>query len=171
VDDGPELSDVLQENRCFLAPWQPLRPEQYYTAQGQRDAIERLLEQQSAGMAVPLAIADDSGAIVGAITLQLIIRGAFQSCSVGYWLAEAAQGQGLATRALQEATALAFRELRLHRVQADTLAHNHRSQEVLKRVGFVPCGEAASYLYIAERWQDHLLFQLVTPTPERVVIG
>jgi RimJ/RimL family protein N-acetyltransferase len=42
---------------------------------------------------------------------------------------------------------------------------------VLKRVGFVACGEAASYLYIAERWQDHLLFQLVTPTPERVVIG
>jgi len=54
------------------------------------------------------------------ITLQSIIRGFFQSCSVGYWIAEGAQGRGLATAALREATLVAFYELGLHRVQAET---------------------------------------------------
>lgn len=103
--------------------------------------------------------------------MQSIIRGAFQSCSVGYWLAEASQGKGLATRALDEAVQVAFRDLRLHRVQAETVPSNARSQAVLDRVGFVQYGVAPAYLQIAGLWQDNLLYQLLTPTPERVVIA
>jgi [ribosomal protein S5]-alanine N-acetyltransferase len=66
---------------------------------------------------------------------------------------------------------LAFGDLRLHRVQAETLPHNRRSQRVLERVGFVQYGAAASYLHIAGEWQDNLLYQLLTPTPERVELA
>lgn len=64
---------------------------------------------------------------------------------------------------------LAFDELRLHRVQAETLPSNLPSQRVLQRVGFVHYGSAPSYIQIAGRRQDNLLYQLLTPTPERVI--
>lgn len=169
LDDVPALTALYVANRHFLAPWQPLRPESYFTEGGQREAVNALLDQQTSGSAVALVITDDHGAVVGTFTIASIIRGAFQSCSVGYWLAEHAQGRGLATAALREGVDRAFGDLRLHRVQAETLTHNRRSQRVLERVGFVKYGEAPSYMHIAGDWQDNLLYQLLTPTPERVV--
>lgn len=166
--DVGALATLYVENRQFLAPWQPLRPDSYFTEAGQREAVEAVLAQKASGSAVPLAILDDSGAVAGTLTVASIIRGAFQSCSVGYWVAEHAQGQGLATAALREAAELAFGDLRLHRIQAETLTHNARSQRVLQRVGFEKYGVARSYMHIAGEWQDNVLYQLLTPTPERV---
>jgi [ribosomal protein S5]-alanine N-acetyltransferase len=171
LDDAPALAALLAADRDVLAPWQPLRPDRYFTEAGQREAVAEALQQQASGLAVPLVVQDDHGAVVGTMTLQSIIRGAFQSCSVGYWLAESAQGRGLATAALREAVSRAFSDLRLHRVQAETLTHNRRSQRVLERVGFVQYGRADAYLHIAGRWQANLLLQLITPTPERVDVG
>ena len=170
ADDAAALGELVRGNRAFLAPWQPLRSERYYTDEGQRDSVEAALRQQEAQTSLPLAILNRQDRVVGTITLQSIIRGAFQSCSVGYWLAEDAQGEGLASRALAEAVGLAFHDLRLHRVQAETLPHNDRSQRVLDRVGFVRYGVAAAYLKIGGQWQDNVLYQLLTPTPERVEV-
>jgi ribosomal-protein-alanine N-acetyltransferase len=167
--DAGTLAALYSDNQEFLAPFQPLRPEAYFTEAGQREAVNALLAQQAVGTAVPLVIADSSGAVVGAVTIASIIRGAFQSCSVGYWLAERVQGRGLATRALREAAELAFGDLRLHRIQAETATNNTRSQRVLTRVGFEQYGVAPSYMHIAGEWQDNVLYQLLTPWPERVV--
>lgn len=168
-DDAPVLGELLRRNRAFLAPWQPLRSERFYTDDGQQEAVGKALHQHESGSSLPLVIVGQQDKLVGAVTLQSIIRGSFQSCSVGYWLAEDAQGQGLATAALREAVHVAFQDLRLHRVQAETLPHNTRSQRVLDRLEFVQYGVATSYMKIAGEWQDNLLYQLLTPTPERVV--
>jgi [ribosomal protein S5]-alanine N-acetyltransferase len=70
-------------------------------------------------------------------------------------------GRGLATAAVRDIVGVAFGELNLHRVQAETLLHNVRSQRVLKRNGFVRIGMAPAYLNIAGRWQDHVLYPVV----------
>lgn len=167
--DVGALTALYVENREFLAPWQPLRPDSYFTEGGQREAVEAALKGRASGGSVPLIIIDRDGEVAGTLTVSSIIRGAFQSCSVGYWLAERSQGQGLATAGLREAADLAFGDLCLHRVQAETLSHNARSQRVLDRVGFEQYGAARSYMHIAGEWQDNVLYQLLTPTPERVV--
>jgi ribosomal-protein-alanine N-acetyltransferase len=169
-DDALAIADVLRANRGFLAAWQPVRGEEYFTDDGQRQVVGTALEQHELGASVPLVILDEQARTVGMLTLQSIIRGFFQSCSVGYWLAESAQGQGLATAALREAADVAFRDLRLHRVQAETLTYNLRSQRVLARVGFVKYGVAEAYLKIAGTWQDNVLYQLLTPAPELVAV-
>jgi ribosomal-protein-alanine N-acetyltransferase len=99
--------------------------------------------------------------VVGRITLSEIVRGPFQSASLGYWLAEAATGRGLATAAVREIERVAFEELGLHRIQAGTLLHNVRSQRVLDRAGFVRYGVAPAYLHIAGEWRDHALYQVL----------
>ncbi len=168
VHDAEAMSSLLRRNRAFLAPWQPLRPERFFTDEGQQEATENALRQHARGTSVPLVIVDRLAEVVGTITLQSVIRGAFQSCSVGYWLSEHAQGQGLATTALREGVHMAFAELGLHRVQAETLPSNTASQRVLERVGFVHYGSANAYMKIAGDWQDHHLYQLLTPTLEQI---
>jgi [ribosomal protein S5]-alanine N-acetyltransferase len=163
VDDAPALTELIRANRAFLAPWEPLRGEDYFTEAGQRADIERALERHDHGNALPCVIVDHTGAVVGRITLNGIVRGAFQSCSVGYWLSAAAGGRGLATAALCETIAVAFGELGLHRIQAETLPHNVASQRVLERNGFVRIGMAPTYLKIAGQWQDCVLYHVVNP--------
>ncbi|WP_029251852.1 GNAT family N-acetyltransferase [Paraoerskovia marina] len=163
VDDAGELADVLAANREHLAPWDPIRDESFYTPAGQVAALLPLLESHARGESLPLAIVDDDGSIAGRITLAGIVRGPFLSGGIGYWVRHESGGRGLAKAAVGDLLALAFGELGLHRVQAETLLHNERSQRVLKANGFRQYGVAPEYLHIAGRWQDHAMFQVLAP--------
>ncbi len=163
LTDAPALLALAEEDREFLAPWEPARDERWFTESGQADEIRAKLEQHRLGLALPHVVLDDDGGLVGRITLNTVVRGAFQSCSVGYWIRSAANGRGHATAAVRTMLGTAFGELGLHRVEAGTLVHNTGSQRVLERNGFVRFGLAPQYLRIAGRWQDHVLFQLLDP--------
>jgi [ribosomal protein S5]-alanine N-acetyltransferase len=160
-DDAPVLAELLRVNRDFLAPWEPIRDEDNFTIEGQRATIKSALQRYEQGITVPSVILDEEGRVVGRITLNEIVRGAFQSCHLGYWLSAAANGRGLATAAARDMIRVAFGDLGLHRIQAGTLLHNVRSQRVLERNGFVRFGVAPAYLNIAGQWQDHALYQIV----------
>ncbi len=159
--DAPALAALVRHNREFLAPWEPLRGDDYFTAAGQRADIELALSRHAEGTALPWVILDDAGAVAGRITLNGIVRGAFQSCSVGYWVSRANGGRGLATAAVCDVKAAAFGEFGLHRIQAETLLDNVMSQRVLERNGFTRIGLAPTYLKIAGRWQDCILYQVI----------
>jgi len=165
VDDAPALTEMVRRNREFLAPWEPLREDAYFTVDVQRAGIDDALARHAQGTAVPRVILDQAGALVGRITLSGIVRGPFQSCSLGYWVDEAHNGQGLATAAVGEIVRFAFTGLKLHRVQAETLSHNEASQKVLLRNGFARIGFAPQYLSIAGRWQGHVMFQVLNTEP------
>jgi ribosomal-protein-alanine N-acetyltransferase len=162
LDDAPVLADLVRTNRDFLAPWEPVRGEEYFTEAGQRVSIGASLAEHERGRGLPFVIVDNDGAVVGRINLNTIVRGAAQSASLGYWLAQAAGGRGVATAAVRDIVRVAFAELGLHRIQADTLVDNEASQRVLKRNGFVRIGLAPRYLKIAGRWQDCILHQLLS---------
>jgi len=157
--DDAALAELHRRNRDFLAPWEPIRNDDYRTADGQRADIERALASHDRGEAMPFVILDDDGEVAGRLTLSGIVRGSFQSCGMGYWLAEDQTGKGLATEAVRAVLDIAFTELGLHRVQAETLLANVASQNVLARAGFERYGLAPRYLKIAGEWQDHLMFQ------------
>jgi [ribosomal protein S5]-alanine N-acetyltransferase len=112
---------------------------------------------------VPLAIVAEDGRLAGRISINGVTRGAFQSAALGYWVSQSHNGRGLATAAVAEAIGVAFKQLGLHRLQAETLLHNTGSQRVLARNGFQPFAIAPAYLKIAGRWQDHILFHLFNP--------
>lgn len=159
--DADALADAVRRSREYLAPWEPVRPDHYFTVEGQRESIADSLARYDAGTMLPHVILDEVGAVVGRINLNNIVRGPFQSASVGYWLAEHAAGRGLATAAVAELAGLAFGDQGLHRLEAGTIPENTRSQAVLRRNGFVRFGYAPRYLAIAGRWTDHILYQLL----------
>ena len=160
--DAEPLARLVTENRDYLAPWSPVQDDAYFTADGQREAIDRQLGRYEDGTMLPLVILDGDGEIAGTLNLNSIIRGAFQNASVGYWVSSHRAGHGLASAAVADAIGIAFGELGLHRLDASTLLHNTPSQRVLARNGFRPFAVTESYLKIAGRWQDHILFQLIS---------
>ncbi len=158
--DAPALAALRRANRDFLAPFEPERDEAFFTTQGQSSMIADLLLRADAGLVVPLVIEVD-GEPVGQASINDVVRGAFQSAHLGYWLSEDRTGRGIGTAAVAAAVFIAFDEMGLHRLQADTLLDNVPSQKVLARNGFVRIGLAPRYLRIAGRWQDHVLHQLL----------
>jgi [ribosomal protein S5]-alanine N-acetyltransferase len=162
-DDAPAIAELVCASRDFMAPWEPIRQEEYFTTDGQHAVIQNDLEQHDLGAKLPHVILGDAGQVVGRITLNGIVRSVFQSCSMGYWVGASHNGRGYATAAVREIVRVAFEELGLHRVQAETLLHNVRSQRVLEHNGFVRFGMAPAYLKIAGRWQDHAMYQVIAP--------
>jgi ribosomal-protein-alanine N-acetyltransferase len=65
------------------------------------------------------------------------------------------------TAALESVVHFARDDLKLHRLEAQTLLHNAASQRVLAKLGFEQIGLAPRYLRIAGTWQDHRLFHLI----------
>ena len=158
--DAQPLADAFSRNRGHLAPWDPTRTEEFFTVEGQLARIREKLALRDRGVGLPLVLVDGD-MIAGAIDLSDIVRGAFESASVGYWLDRDHTGRGLASAALGAVIETARDGLGLHRLQAAALPANHASQSVLVRSGFERIGVAPDYLRIAGRWQDHVLFQRI----------
>jgi ribosomal-protein-alanine N-acetyltransferase len=150
-EDAHELSALLVVNRDFLAPFEPIREERFFTTDGQR---ERIADERSHAFAI---LAGDR--IAGTVTISNIVHGPFRSGNLGYWVAEGLNGRGLATSGVGKAIEIAFGQLGLHRLEAGTLVGNAASQRVLEKNAFEAIGLARRYLQIAGEWRDHLLFQ------------
>jgi ribosomal-protein-alanine N-acetyltransferase len=156
-DHSAALAAAYRRNREHLAPWEPTRPERLFTDEGHAEEVAKQLEAAAADRRYGLLLwyGDE---VVGRVNIDNIARGVLQSCTLGYWLDHEHLGKGLATEIVHVAVDLA-RQHRLHRVEAGTLLHNTKSQSVLVRAGFQEYGVAEKLLYIAGKWQDHVLFQ------------
>ena len=155
------MTGLLRQNREFLRPWEPVRDDAFFTAARQRELARAALAAHDGGTMVPLVILTGEGGLTGRLNINGIVRGAFQSAALGYWVSRDRNGAGLATAAVAEAVGLAAAGLGLHRLQAETLVHNAGSQRVLEKNGFIRYGLAPKYLKIAGRWQDHIMFQRI----------
>ncbi|GAA4916023.1 ribosomal-protein-alanine N-acetyltransferase [Nonomuraea thailandensis] len=158
--DAEALHSAYVRNRDHLKPWEPRRPEEFFTVEGQATRLKALLEQQGRGQAVAWVLADGDR-VVGRMTLSDIVRGPFLNAHLGYWIDSEYLGRGLTTQAVREVCRISDQDLGLHRVAAATLLHNQASQSVLRKCGFELFGTAPRYLEIDGRWQDHRLFQLI----------
>ncbi|MGW6690927.1 GNAT family N-acetyltransferase [Streptomyces sp. NPDC054961] len=160
LEDAAGLAGVLVRNRAYMAPYEPLRTEAFYTEAGQRARIGELLAERDAGRVRPYVLLA-GGTPIGAINLGSIALGPLCSGGVGYWMDQAWTGKGLATAALEEVCRIARDEVGLHRIEAGTRVENLASQRVLAKAGFEQYGLAPRYLHVGGAWQDHRLFQLL----------
>lgn len=157
--DGAALARAYAGNRAHLAPWEPLRSDDFFTTERQELHVAQCLDDSAAGRGYRFVIESSDGEIRGRVNLNNVVRGAFWSADLGYWVDVHRTRRGLASRGVEAVLSFAATELRLHRVQAATLRHNEGSQRVLATAGFARIGLAPRYLRIAGEWQDHVLFQ------------
>lgn len=105
---------------------------------------------------LPFAIELD-GQFCGQLTIGNVTHGALRSAWIGYWVAKAVNGGGVATAALALGVDHSFGPVRLHRVEATVRPENAASRAVLEKVGFREEGLLRRYLNVDGAWRDHLL--------------
>lgn len=139
---------LIRDSRGAFAGW--------FSTPGTSAAFARYLERsRSPSAACRLIRRRDDDALLGAVNLSEIVRGVFQSGSLGYYIGGAFQGQGYMTEALALMLRLAFGGLRLHRIEVNIQPGNTASLALVRRAGFRREGCSPRYLKVAGRWRDH----------------
>ena len=155
IDDAAGLAALYRANRAYLAPFEPVRTDRFFTEDGQREQIEAAL-----GSPRELRyLVEVDAEVAGRVNVTNVVLGASCSGSLGYWIDRSHTGRGVATEAVRQVIDECFGRHGLHRLEASTLVDNAGSQKVLERNGFCRIGLAPRYLRIAGEWRDHLLFQ------------
>ena len=152
------LTDFHDRNRAHLAPWDPPSDAESFTEAAQAQRLRDGAAAFAAGTACRYLLQPigDSSRVIGSVHFSNIVRGPFQSCSVGYALDQQYEGQAFMTEALRCAIAEMFSpRFNLHRTQAAFRPENWRSAEVLKRLGFHDEGLCPDYLFIDGLWRVH----------------
>jgi [ribosomal protein S5]-alanine N-acetyltransferase len=157
-DDAAEYLHVLRRNREFMKPYEPLRPDAYWTLEGQHEQLEQAAREAEAGTGYAFGIYDADGALAGRVALANIVRKAWQNATLGYWVDGERNGRGLATAASKLALRFAFEEAGCHRVQAGVMPRNARSIRVIEKIGMRFEGVVERYLLINGVWEDHQMY-------------
>ena len=97
----------------------------------------------------------DDDALVGVFNFSEVVRGSFQSAYLGYYALAPHAGGGYMSQGLALALAVAYRRLRLHRVEVNIQPGNASSIALVQGAGFTREGYSRRYLKIAGRWRDH----------------
>jgi len=157
--DAETMLGLRVKNRAFLTPFEPFRPESAYTLTGQRQQIRSDQESLASDRRFAFGIFL-GGDLVGRVSLDNVVRGAWQNATVGYFVDQERNGHGIGTEAVRGAVEYAFGEGRLHRVQAGVMPRNGASIRVLEKVGFRHEGVSLRYLMINRVWEDHNMYAI-----------
>lgn len=151
-----------QCNKAFLKPYEPTRPEDFYTIATHEQNLQQDIIQMEEGRGIRFFITlPQEEKVIGILNFSQIIMGAFLSCYVGYSLDKNWNGHGYMSEALREGVSIMFEEYGLHRIEGNVMPRNTRSIEVLKRIGFEAEGLAKHYLKINGVWEDHIHYVLL----------
>ncbi len=163
---APRVLDYFVRNRPRLEPVSPPWAEDFFTEEYWRRRLTVARDEFLADASLRLYVSrpgDDT--IVGAISFTQFFRLALQRCILGYSVDAAHEGTGLLREALEAAIVYVFDELGFHRIEANYMPTNERSGNLLRRLGFTVEGYARDYLFLHDRWRDHVLTARTNPAP------
>lgn len=161
--DYHEWAALRHESRAFLEPWEPRWARDELERAGWRHRIRRYREEFAAGTAIAFLIFEnETGRLIGGVTIGNIRYGVSQSAQIGYWMGERYAGKGHMQDAIRVLISHAFGAMRLHRIEAACIPENARSIRVLEKAGFTREGLLRSYLRINGVWQDHYIYALIS---------
>ncbi len=166
MSDYEAWSDLRERSRAFLVPWEPTWPLDDLTRSAFRRRLRRYAKDLRDDQAYPFFVfRNKDNVLVGGCTLSNVRRGVTQACSLGYWIGEPYQRQGLMSAAVCALAPYVFDVLRLHRIEAACLPNNEASKRLLLKAGFHEEGYARQYLRINGVWRDHVLFARIKGDP------
>jgi ribosomal-protein-alanine N-acetyltransferase len=149
-------SPSIQDREAFLAavsrsvslhrPWT--------SAPSTNDQFAQYLARHDGTTAVSF-LAKVAEVPVGVVNVSQIVRGAFQSAYLGYYAFAPNHRRGYMTQALASVVTRAFRQLGLHRLEANIQPENTPSIALVRKLGFRQEGFSRRYLKIRGRWRDH----------------
>ena len=170
--DADELFELTDRNRPYLRHWLPWL-----------DNITRLEDTRAFIRAAQAQGSQNNGTQL-AIRLNVRIAGIVghhqidwrnRLTSLGYWVGEEFQGQGLVTAASRALVGHAFDQAQLNRVEIRCATGNDRSRAVPARLGFREEGLLRDAEWLYDHFVDHVVYAMLArdwvATAERASTG
>jgi ribosomal-protein-alanine N-acetyltransferase len=176
--DSAAWCEVRVRNKHWLRMWEGRTPAQRLPSWEARHTpsvfasmLRSSRREARAGRMLPFGITV-GGELAGQVTVNSIVRGAFQAGYVGYWVDERVAGRGVMTMALALVADHCFGPVGLHRIEANIRPLNTPSLRVVQKLGFREEGLHRRYLFIDEDWRDHVSYALLKEdAPDGVLRG
>lgn len=154
-------SEVRRRNGEWLTQWEPMRLTHHPDPETNREVFAARCgareRERLAGTQFAFGIFVD-GAFAGEINLNNVVRGAFQSATIGYWIDKSRAGRSLMSEAVVVLAQYAFEEMRLHRLEICIIPRNVNSRRVMEKLDIRTEGIAERFLEINGVWEDHIRY-------------
>ncbi|MEV8455462.1 GNAT family N-acetyltransferase [Streptomyces sp. NPDC052095] len=147
--DYEELTALRRDSADMLQRWLGAREQSEEAFHGH---LARFEQPTHEGLVICLR---STGAIVGGVNINNIVRGGLQSGTLGYTAYLSTTGRGYMTEGLRLALQHAFNTLDLHRLEANIQPDNTPSLNLVKRLGFQREGYSPAFQLINGAWRDH----------------
>lgn len=131
LDEAEKLFSVIDKDREYLGQWLPW-PSATLSPDDSKAFITDTIQQRIKGSTYGFGIVLD-GEIVGHIGLMHLDEG---KPEIGYWIASAAAGKGLATKAAGAVTDFGFNTLGLKKIVIKADTKNIGSNRVAEKLGY-----------------------------------
>ncbi len=164
ASDCDEYLALRRASADFHRPWEPL-PAAGVDPYSAEVFAEYLATSHTVSSERLLICRTDDARIAGSVNIGAIIRRAFQSAFVGYWIGAQYAHQGYMTEGLGLVIEHAFDTLELHRLEANIRPENVASLALVKRLGFRKEGYSPRYLQIRGKWCDHERWAILSDDP------
>ncbi|MEL6891324.1 MAG: GNAT family protein [Actinomycetota bacterium] len=154
-------SEVRAHNHEWLTVWEPSRhPHQPDPTTDKSVFSSRCLQRdrdRAAGVAYQFGVFLDDQ-VIGEINLNNVVRGAMQSCTIGYWIDRRHAGKGYTVEGVVLLFQFLFEQLGLHRAEICIVPRNLRSRRIMEKLSIREEGLAERYLEINGVWEDHVRY-------------
>jgi GrpB-like predicted nucleotidyltransferase (UPF0157 family)/RimJ/RimL family protein N-acetyltransferase len=147
LEDETEFLAAMQRSQSLHHPWikSPETPQEF------RDYFQRFQQPNQKNFLV----CDQSNSIVGVFNVSEIVRGLFQNAFLGFYGVADYAGKGYMSAGLKLVLEKVFKEMGLHRLEANIQPENTRSIQLVKKNGFRYEGFSPRYLKINGEWRGH----------------
>jgi len=157
--DAEALFAVADRNRAYLREWLPW-VDGTHSVEDLRHFIEVVVTPQWRENRGPHCGIWIDSALIGSVGCHPI-DWTNRACSLGYWIDDGRQGQGIVTRSVTALLEYLFDTERLHRVVIQCGVENQRSCAVPARLGFTQEGVLRQAQLIGGRWLDLATWSLL----------
>lgn len=155
LEDTEVLTRFETRNANFWKNVSPLSQHQF--------SLNDFLKDQAEGRSFRFIVrhVENENEVIATCNYTQIFRGPFQACYLGYKIDKNYEGQGLMREALSATIDYMFTEQNLHRIMANYMPVNVRSEKLLLSLGFKKEGYAEKYLLVNGQWEDHVMTALI----------
>jgi len=158
-----KILEFLESNKDFFQSFEPIKSSEYYTFNYQESIIKNEYLSALGFRYIRFYVFEkkDPNKIIGTVSLSNILPFPYSSSIVGYKFDPDFHGYGYATEALTKTIDFAFKEIKLHRIQAFILSENLSSLRLIERLGFNYEGTDLKAIDVNGKWMDHLRYSLI----------
>lgn len=160
TDDAPALFAAVRDSLPTLSRWLPWATPDYDLAHAEA-WIAHCARMREADGEHHFGVFDDAlGALLGSTGLNQRVR-ANRAANLGYWVAEAARGRGVAVAGARQAARFGFEGLGLQRIVVQVAPDNQASQRVAMKLGAVCEGIARNGLMTPDGPAEAIVHSLI----------